>query len=173
MKKERWEIWAENEKVLNRDFSAYLRKKAIRKGATALEAKGHLAKAKRNLYFARRIIDDLKGFYEWAIIAYYYAVYQAALSLCASKGCKTKRHIATLCILIKLFYPKHVSREDVRAIAGTMMMQDDIRGFAELKGYREDAAYSISTEYEKSLAESLGEKATAFVNKAEKILSKK
>ena len=51
-----------------------------------------------------------------------------------------------------------------------MMAEGDIREFVELKSYREDATYSISVEYEKALAESLGEKAIDFVNKAEIII---
>lgn len=40
----------------------------------------------------------------------------------------------------------------------------------ELKNYREEAAYSISVDYERALAENLGEKAIEFVNKVERIV---
>jgi len=171
MKKEKWKIWIENEKLLNRNFRTYLKRQTIRKEATEIETKGHISKAKRNLRFARKILDELKDFYEWSIIAYYYAVYHASLALCSSKGYKTKSHLATICILIKFFYPKHINKEDLKTIAKTMMLEEDIKEFVELKNYREDATYSISIEYEKSLAENLGEKAIDFVNKAEKIIS--
>lgn len=131
---------------------------------------GHLSKAKRNLNFSRRVIDDLKDFYEWSIVSYYYSVYQAALALCALKGYKTKSHIATISILIKFFYPEHISKEDLKTVAKTMMAEEDIKEFVELKNYREDATYSISVEYERELAENLGEKAIDFVNKAERII---
>ena len=39
-----------------------------------------------------------------------------------------------------------------------------------MKIYREDATYSISVEYERGLAENLGEKAIEFVNKVERII---
>lgn len=171
MIKEKWKVWIKNEKLVNKDFKNYLKRKTIREEATEIEIKGHLSKAKRNLRFARKIIDELKDFHEWSIIAYYYAVYQASLALCASKGYKTKRHLATICVLIKFFYPKHITKEDLKTITKTMVLEEDIKEFVELKNYREDATYSISIEYEKSLAENLGEKAIDFVNKAEKIIT--
>ena len=170
LKKEKWEVWLKNREKPDYAFKNYLARKIIRKGATIIEVKGHLHKAKRNLHFSRRIIDDLKGFYEWAIIVYYYAVYQAALALCASKGFKTKTHLATICILIKFFYPKQINEEDIKAVANNFMAEKEIREFVELKDYRENATYSISLVYEKRLAEKLSEKAIDFVNKAEKII---
>ncbi|MDP3640181.1 MAG: HEPN domain-containing protein [Nanoarchaeota archaeon] len=170
MKKQKWELWIKNRDALERDFKNYLKKGTIRKGATNIEIEGHLSKAKRNLRFSRRILDDLKDFYEWSIVSYYYSVYQAGLALCAMKGYKTKSHIATISILIKFFYPKHITKEDLQTVIKTMVAEEDIREFVELKNYREDATYSISIEYEQGLAESLGEKAIEFVNKAERII---
>jgi len=170
MKQQKWEIWVKNRNVLEKDFRNYLNREAIREGATKIEVEGHLNKAKRNLRLARAILDDLKDFYEWSIVGYYYAVYQAGLALCALKGYKTKSHIATISILIKFFYPQHISKEDLKTVARTIMAEEDIREFVELKNYREDATYSISVEYERALAENLGEKAIDFVNKVEKII---
>ncbi|MCK4589024.1 MAG: HEPN domain-containing protein [Nanoarchaeota archaeon] len=169
--KQKWELWLKNGAILDYDFKKYLEKETIRKGATKIEIDGHLSKAKRNLHFSRRILDDLKDFYEWSIVSYYYSVYQAALALCALKGYKTKSHIATISILIKFFYPKHITELDLQTVAKTVMVEEDIREFVELKSYREDATYSISVEYERKLAENLGKKAIEFVNKAEKIIS--
>lgn len=170
---QKWELWVKKRKLLEKDFDNYLKKKTIREGATNIEVKGHLSKAKRNLNFSRRVIDDLKDFYEWSIVSYYYSVYQAALALCSLKGYKTKSHIATISILIKFFYPKHISKEDLKTVAKTMMAEDDIKEFVELKNYREDATYSISVEYERELAENLGENAIDFVNKVERIIEEK
>jgi len=170
MKKQKWEMWANNRNALEKDFKNYLRRETIREGATKIEIEGHLNKAKRNLRFSRSVLDDLKDFYEWSIVGYYYAVYQAGLALCALKGYKTKSHIATISILIKFFYPLHISEEDLKTVAKTIMAEEDIREFVELKNYREDVTYSISVEYERGLAESLGEKAIDFVNKVERII---
>ena len=170
MRKQKWEIWIKNRNTLEKDFKNYLKREAIRGGANKIEVEGHLNKAKRNLRFSRSVLDDLKDFYEWSIVGYYYAVYQAALALCALKGYKTKSHIATISILVKFFYPGHISEEDLKTIAKTMIAEEDIREFVELKNYREDATYSISVEYERGLAEGLGEKAIEFVNKVEQII---
>ena len=172
MKKEIWMLWSENRKLLEDDFKEYSRKRIIRTKATKMEIKGHLDKAKRNLRFARKIIDDFKDYYEWALVAYYYAVYHAALSLCANKGLKTKRHLATIMILIKFYYPRHLTEKDLKMLANAVFEEKDIKEFVDLKKYREDASYSISVNYEKNLAESLGSKAIDFVNKAERILEK-
>lgn len=170
MKTEKWESWIKNRTSLEKDFKNYLKRETIREGASIIEVEGHLNKAMRNLRFSRSVLDDLKDFYEWSIVSYYYSVYQAALALCATKGYKTKSHIATISILIKFFYPKHISQEDLVTIVKTIMVEEDIREFVELKHYREDATYSISVEYERELAESLGEKAIEFVTKVEKII---
>ncbi len=168
--KQKWEIWIKNKNVLEKDFKNYLKRETIREGATEIEVEGHLNKAKRNLRLSRAILDDLKDFYEWSIVSYYYSVYQAGLALCALKGYKTKSHVATISILIKFFYPQHISEEDLRNMAKTVMDEEDIKEFVELKNYREDATYSISVEYERDLAENLGDKAIEFVNKVEKII---
>lgn len=167
--KQKWEIWVTNKNALEKDFNNYVRKETIRTGASTLEMEGYLNKAKRNLRFSRALLDDLKEFYEWSIVGYYYAVYHAGLALCALKGFKTKSHIATIAILIKFFYPQYVSKEDLKTLTKTMA-EKDIREFVELKNYREDATYSISLEYERGLTENLGDKAINFVNKVEKII---
>ncbi len=170
MKKQKWEIWVKNRNALEKDFKHYLKRETIREGATKIEVEGHLNKAKRNLRFSRAILDNLKDFHEWSIVGYYYAVYQGGLALSALKGYKTKSHIATISILIKFFYPQHISEEDLKTVAKTIMAEEDIKEFVELKNYREDATYSISVDYERELAESLGDKAIEFVNKVERII---
>lgn len=109
MKFHTWEHWLNKKNILENDFKSYIKKKIIRKGATSLEIQGHLKKAKRNLQFSRKVIDEFKDYYEWAITSYYYAVYHAALSLCASIGYKTKSHRGTICLLIKFFYPDKIN----------------------------------------------------------------
>ena len=61
-----WELWMGNEKIAERDFNNFLKKKMIIKGATEIEVKGHLNKARRNLLFAKEkytetILNDLSG----------------------------------------------------------------------------------------------------------------
>ena len=133
MIKQKWEIWVQNRNALEKEFNNYLKRKTIREGATKIEVEGHLNKAKRNLRFSRSVLDDLKDFYEWSIVGYYYAVYQAGLALCALKGYKTKSHIATISILIKFFYPQHISEEDLKTVAKTSMAKEDIQEFVEFQ----------------------------------------
>ena len=66
----RWEQWIDNSTTLEKDFSGYIQKKVIRKGATTTEVQGHLTKAKRNLLFSRRVIDEFQDFYEWTFFFY-------------------------------------------------------------------------------------------------------
>ena len=165
MSKAKWEQWVKNPDGLKKDFARFLQKRVIREGATATEAKGHLRKAKRNLLFSRRIIDEFQDFYEWTLVSYYYAVYHAALALAAKQGYKTKSHQATISILIKYYFPTQLNMKDLQ-----ILEREDIQEFVELKNRREDASYSISIAYEKQLAEDLAEKAIDFVNKAEMIV---
>ena len=77
-------------------------------------------------------------------------------------------------ILIKFYYPKHINKLDLKAISESVSIEkQDIQEFVSLKDYREDASYSISINYEKNLAETLGNKAIDFVNKAERIIREK
>ena len=170
MQEKRWEQWLNDEEVLERDLNIYISRKKIRTGTTRREVQGHLAKAKRNLRFSRKIIDEMKDFYEWSITAQYYAIYQAALALCALKGYKTKSHIATMALIISHYYPKEVSKKDMEQMDQATMMKEDIKGFGELKQFREKASYSIAIEYEKELAEISAQKASEFVMKAERII---
>ena len=167
MSNAKWEQWIERSDVLEKDFAGYLRKRVVRKGATSIEVQGHLRKAKRNLLFSRRVIDELQDFYEWTFISYYYAVYHAALALAAKRGYKTKSHQATISILIKYYFPTELTVKDLQ-----ILEREDIKEFVELKKSREDASYSISIAYEKQLAEDLAEKAIDFVSKAEQIIEK-
>jgi uncharacterized protein (UPF0332 family) len=168
MKHAKWEQWLENPNILKKDFTGYVQRKVIRKGATKIEVQGHLRKAKRNLLFSRKVIDEFKDFYEWTFISYYYAVYHSALALVALQGYKTKSHLATISILIKNYFPTHLTVKDLQILG-----REDIREFVELKDRREDASYSISISYEKQLAEDLAEKAIDFVSKAEQIIEKR
>lgn len=73
-------------------------------------------------------------------------------------------------LLIKFYYPQHLTKDDLKTISQTNNLnENDIKDFAKLKDYREDATYSISINYEKEITEEISNKATDFVNKAEEI----
>lgn len=167
---EKWELWLKSEKALEKDINAYVRRKVITSVSSPVYVSGHLAKANSNLKFAYKIVETFNDYYDWSIAANYYAVYHSALSLCASKGYETKSHMATLAVLIRHFYPKHVGAEELDLLSRFKLGEGEIMDLVRLKKYREDASYSISQPYGKSMVLDLHEKASSFVRKAELIL---
>src|SRR3989344_7840080 len=90
-------------------------------------ANEYLAKAKNNL-ITLRILDELQddktfrkkynipdnySTYEWIVIAGYYAMYTAAISLLAKIGYRSKNHTATLWVLEEFFVKKKILEEDI------------------------------------------------------------
>src|SRR3989344_5828588 len=112
-----------------------LRKQKIDAG----EVKGHIEKAEHNLNF---IQDALKlGYLDWCITGCYYAVYHAALALILKKGYSSKNHHATLCVLIKEYYPS-VSKEELALIEKFFLDYQDLLFYVQSKQQREVATYS-------------------------------
>jgi uncharacterized protein (UPF0332 family) len=86
------------------------------------ELKGHLLKAEHNLRF---IFTALKEkFYDWALTGCYYSCYHAALALIKTKRYTSKNHLATLCIIIKEFYKKELTEEDIRLLSEFLDYED-------------------------------------------------
>ena len=103
MNQELWQIWFDNEQRREEDYRRYLETRKIKpvKQVKAL-VQGHLEKADHNLKFTRQAMK-LEEYNDWALVSAYYAIYHAALALCALKGHSTKDHQATLLLLIKEF----------------------------------------------------------------------
>ena len=93
-----------------------------------------------------------------------------ALALIQTKGYTSKNHLATLCILIKEFYKKELSKEDIELLF-SFLDYEDILFYVETKNKREDATYSTKTLFDKKDVEKLRIQATMFVNKIKDILS--
>lgn len=55
-------------------------------------------------------------------------------------------------------------------IKNRAVLEKDFKNYLKRETIREDATYSISVEYERGLAENLGDKAIEFVNKVERVL---
>ena len=133
------------------------------------EIQGHLLKADNNLRF---VSENIRlGFYDWAITGCYYSCYHAALALILTKGYSSKDHLATLCILIKDFYKKGLSQEDIQILSRLLDYQD-VLFYVESKNKREDATYSTKIKFDKSESEQLRIKATLFVSKIKSILKR-
>jgi len=134
------------------------------------EMKGHLLKAEHNLRFVSTIAKE--NFFDWALTGCYYSCYHAALALIQSKGYTSKNHLATLCVIIKEFYKKELTKEDLE-ILSNFLDYEDVLFYVETKKKREDATYSTKTLFDKKEVERLRIQATMFVNKIKDILKEK
>ena len=168
--KEFWEIWMDDEKKLENDFNKYLKSKKIKIESEKEElVKGHLDKADHNLKFVKSTLE-LEEFNDWAIVSAYYSIYHASLALCALKGFSTKDHSATLLILIKEFYNKELSKEEIELINDSAIEKEHILYYIKLRKERSKASYSTKINFTEEEAESLRLKAIEFVNKVKEII---
>lgn len=131
------------------------------------EINGHILKAENNLRFIATIAKE--KFFDWAIIGCYYTCYHAALALIQTEGYTSKNHSATLCVIIKEFYKKELTKEDIE-ILSNFLDYEDVLFYVETKNKREDATYSTKTLFDKKEVERLRIQATMFVNKVKDIL---
>ena len=170
MAKEIWDIWLEKEEIVKKDFQRYLKTKKIKlETETEDLIKGHLKKADHNLKFVANILE-MKSFNDWAIVSSYYAIYHASLALCAMKGYSTKDHFATLLILIKEFYRKELTREEIEMVSRTTLEKEDVLYYVEAKNQRSKASYSTDILFDDEEAKRLQKKAIDFVNKVKQII---
>ncbi len=119
------------------------------------EIQGHLSKAYHNLRF---ISETKPEFYDWIMTGCYYASYHAALALILTAGYSSKNHLATLCVLIRDFYRKNISQDDLELLF-KFLDYEDILFYVESKNKREDATYSTRIRYELGEVEQLKLKA--------------
>jgi len=147
----------------------YEKSEAIRKQpADIAEIKGRIAKAENNLRFIR---DNIKlGYFDWCITGCYYTMYQAALALLTARGFYSKNHDATLCLLIREYYKRGISGEDIEMINRLFIDYNDLVFYVQSKNKREEATYSTMCLFDKQLVEELRVKAVLFVDKAKEIL---
>ena len=114
-REERYQSWLENADACNKDFEDFVNKGfLIRIQDGEAWKRRHLEKSDHNLDFAALITEihgstikerfQRKTFYDWVTVAYYYAIYHAALALVSTAGFKSKTHLATLCATIKYYY---------------------------------------------------------------------
>jgi uncharacterized protein (UPF0332 family) len=174
MKKEKfnWRIWFEDKFELEKSFEFYLKKDLIKKeDEREFLSSSHIKKAEDNPEFSN-FLKDNKRFYDWIIVGCYYTIYHSALSLTAKKGFSSKNHLATLCILIKLYYldEKKLSKDEIELFSKSSLDKQKITYFAYAKEKRETASYGISEEFNRSEAEDLLKKTIQFLNKSREIL---
>ena len=150
---------------LNNKLAFYRENKTIVESLSKHEIKGHLEKARHNLSFLKEIKPE---FNDWTLVACYYATYHAALALIISKGNFSKNHDATLCILIKEFYKKELTKEDIQLL--NLFDAQDLLFYVESKNKREEASYSTKIKYGTPEVNNLKVKTTLFINKVDKII---
>jgi len=157
-----------NPSIVDEKIKDFISKETLKKQAVDLaEIKGHILKAEHNLKF---VSENIKlKFYDWAITGCYYACYHAASALILKRGYSSKNHLATLCVLIKEYYKKELSEEDIKLFSNFLGYQD-ILFYVESKNKREDATYSTKIIFEKKELEKLRINASLFVNKLSNIL---
>ena len=158
----------EDHNLVENRIEHFIRKRIIKKETSKGEIKGHFLKAKHNLNFIK---DAIRLDYpDWAITGCYYACYHGALALILNKGYSSKSHLATLCILIKEFYRKELTKEDIELIS-TFLEYKDILFYIESKNKREYASYSTKILFDKNEIEQLRINSVMFVSKVKGILN--
>lgn len=155
--------------IVSGKIAEYEKSETIRKQPKDIaEINGRIAKAENNLRFIR---DNIKlGYFDWCITGCYYTMYQAALALLTAKGFYSKNHDATLCLLIREYYEKGISGEDIETINRLFIDYNDLVFYVQSKNKREEATYSSKFVFDRQLVEELRVKALLFVDKAKEIL---
>lgn len=177
----KYRIWLGSSRKSNADFRGFVSKDIImriRDGKTWV--KRYLEKADHNLDFAVFVTELHKTmikerfpnqtFYDWITVAYYYAVYHAALALIANLDFKSKSHLATLCGIINYYYHKRRGLERRHVEILGKIEKDNIEQFLETQGLRERASYGVSLRFEERLARMARTDAVEFINRVKEIL---
>lgn len=181
-REEKYKVWLENKEICRNDFKNFIKKEIIVKiNDRELLIRRYLEKADHNLDFAALITEFHKTiikqrlpgqtFYDWVTIAYYYAIYHAALALMSNIGFKSKSHLATLCGIISYYYHKDKGLDKKYVEILREIERPNIEQFVETQGLRERASYGVSTSFEERLALIAKKDAIEFVNKVKEILA--
>ncbi len=108
---------------------------------------------------------------EWVVIAGYYAMYTAAISLLAKIGFRSRNHTATLCVLEEFFVKNKVLSGDIlTSLKSAMFYKEEIEKLSDAKHKREIAQYSITKQTTKAIAEKIKKDAYSFIDKCETII---
>ena len=158
-----------NPTIVDEKIKELIKKKLLfKQDVDKEEVKGHILKAEHNLRFVADIAQ--KKYFDWSLTGCYYTCYHAALALIQTKGYTSKNHLATLCIIIKEFYKKQLTKEDIEMLSN-FLDYEDVLFYVETKNKREDATSSTKTLFDKKDVEKLRIQATMFVNKIKDILT--
>jgi len=171
-----------------RAINFYIKRELLIKDETVKRlVNEYLFKAKNNL-ITLRILDEIQddkefrkkynipkeySTYEWVVIAGYYAMYTAAISLLAKIGYRSKNHTATLCVLEEFFVKKKILEKDILILLKSAMFhKEEVEKLSDARHKREIAQYSITKQTTKFIAEKIKKDAYDFISKCEEIISK-
>ncbi len=158
-----------NPEIVEERIKEFMKKNVLfKQDVDKEEIKGHILKSESNLRFVVTIAKE--NFFDWVLTGCYYTCYHAALALIQTKGYTSKNHLATLCVIIKEFYKKELTREDIE-ILSNFLDYEDVLFYVETKNKREDATHSTKTLFDRKEVERLRIQATMFVNKIKGIPS--
>ena len=180
-REEKYERWMRNPGLCKKSFEDFVKKGQLApiSGSTTW-GKRHIEKANHNLDFAT-LINDIHGtivkerfpkqtFYDWSTIAYYYAVYHAALAMLSRAGYRSKSHMATLCGIILHYYHKNRVLEKRHIEILKQIGRENIEQFIETQKLRERASYGVSVSFEERLSTLAKNDAIEFVEKAKETM---
>lgn len=107
---------------------------------------------------------------EWVVIAAYYSMYMAALSLLAKVGFRSKSHTATSVALEELFVKrKLLDKCHFENFENLRIRKEEIEMLRDVRDRREIAQYSVTKKITKDIAEKTKFDARTFVDRAEEI----
>ena len=108
---------------------------------------------------------------EWVVIAGYYAMYSAALSLIAKIGFRSKNHAATISLLDEFYVKKKLLHKgDLNIISNASLKKEELESLSDARHKREIAQYSVTKQTTKTIAEKIKTEAYNFVNKCSELI---
>ncbi len=142
---------------------AYLEK--AKSNIVTMELLGNAEKHKEVLALPANYNGD-----DWVVVAAYYAMYMAALSLLAKLGYKSKTHTATAAALEEFFVKKKLLEKiHIQNFERVNMKREEIMALKEVRDRREIAQYSVTKRTTREIAGRTKEDAHKFVDRVEEI----
>ena len=107
---------------------------------------------------------------EWVIIAAYYAMYLAALSILVKIEFRSKNHSATIKALEEFFVKKKLlDKKYLESLEKVKLNKEELGELTKAKDRREIAQYSVTKKTSEDLAEESKKEAHKFVDKMEEL----
>ncbi len=158
----------QNRKFLERRLKKFEKMRLIREEKINFsEIEGHLQKSESNLKFVK---DNLKlNYLDWCVTGCYYALYHTTLALILQKGFLSKNHNATICLLIKYYFPE-IEREELRLINKLFIDYQDLLFYTQLKNKRKLFTYSTENHLNSQEVDKLRLDSIKLINKMKEIL---